>query len=161
MCWWKLIFFNAVSNKYCIEENHKVNETWCSFDLNNHTMSVDIFFSPLRYRFVALDFMTTCDRNSCVQVKRCVWWRSDLMSFTQGPPYLLWLPLSLSLSFNPLLIPLSGACCYRRWKRLRSRVPPVHLQQGWCPRDCDYGNLPAARWDIQAHLKRLNLCNHG
>lgn len=87
------------------------------------------------------------------------WWRLDLMSFTHAtpPPFFDFLPVSLylSISSSPVLNSVSGASCYCWWKWLRSRVPPVHLQQGWCTGNCDNSNLPATRWDIWANLKRL------
>lgn len=89
-----------------------------------------------------------------------IWWlhvtgiclfKCHIWSVMKFPfPSLAFLPISLylSISSSPLLNYLSGAGCHCRWKRLHSRVPPVHLQQGWPTRDCDNSDLPAARWAI-------------
>ena len=59
---------------------------------------------------------------------------------------------SLSLSQPPLLPPRcangtpAGARGYCGRKRLRARVPAVHLQQGQRARDRYHGNLSPARW---------------
>lgn len=98
--------------------------------------------------------MTTCDRNLCDLIphiiEMSVWWRLDLAVIHSYQPPPLFLPVSIYLSiFSPLLDSLSGTSCYCGWKRLRSWIPPVDLQQGRRAGDCDNCNVPAARWDIQ------------
>lgn len=78
-----------------------------------------------------------------------MWWSAPVdWNYTRCrllmPTSLLCLP---HLSSPPLLNYLSGAGCHCGWKRLRSRVPPVHLQQGWRSRDGDNSHLAPSRWE--------------